>query len=321
MKEKVIIQGGHGGGNPLEIEYDIRFTITRSVFQVIIGAKFYDARQYLEKLMVGFKLCHLMSVGVDLYRAGMYNLFANGDTYQRYTRLSCYHDYIIHIYRWFDGRECEYVLNVFIEFRGTALQESFNNFLSVRKPEYVSPYQRDVMLIKSVYIDVVKSVYDWLSFVALGICLNLDDVDKVNGVRSPMYSLCKSVLVYKLFLTLQDMKCYVDTNRYVVVSIQDTDVLPKDSSNMDILYVLSVMSYCQDAINQAVNQCVGTVDCMTTVSFDTLYKKHEWDIPNEGIECPVRLFMRRVMLNDCIDVSDFYNRVHQYWCSLDTFNY
>ena len=318
MKEKVII---HGGGNPLEIEYDIRFTITRSVFQVIVGAKFYDARQYLEKLMVGFKLCHLMSVGVDLYRAGMYNLFANGDMYQRYTRISCYHDYIIHIYRWFDGRDCEYVLNVFIEFRSAALQESFNNFLSVRKPEYVSQYQSDVMLIKSLYISVIKDVYDWLSFVALGKSLNLDDVDKVNGVRSPMYSLCKSVLVYKLFLTLQDMKCYVDTNRYVVVSIQDTGVLPKDSSNMDILYVLSIMSYCQDAINQAVNQSVGTVDCMTTVSFDTLYKKHEWCIPYEGIECPVRLFMRRVMLNDCIDVSDFYNRVHSYWCSLDRFNY
>lgn len=321
MKEKVIIQGGPGS-TPLEIEYDIRFTVTRSGFQVIIGDKLYDARQYLEKLMVGFKLCHLLSVGADLHRADMYILFANGGTYQRYTRIVCYHDYIIHIYRWFDDRECEYVLNVFIEFRSTALQESFKNFISViSKIAYDFSFQSDVMCIKSVYIDVIKSVYDWLSFITLGMYLNLDDVDKVNGVRSPMYSLCKTVLVYKLFLTLQDMKCYVDTNRYVVVSIHDIGVLPKDSSNMDILYVLSVMSYCQDAINRVVNQYVGTVDCMTTVSFDTLYKKHEWNIPNEGIECPVSLFMRRVMLNDCIDVSDFYNRVHSYWCSLDRFNY
>ena len=115
------------------------------------------------------------------------------------------------------------------------------------------------------------------------------------------------------------MSYCADTNKYVVVSIRDRDVLPKDISNEDILYVLSIMDSYQSAVNLVVNEGVGTNDCMPTVVFNTLRKSYDY-VSFDVVECPVSVFTRKVMLNHCIDVSDFYKKVHQYWCSLDTFN-
>lgn len=315
MKEKVVLRDN---GLPIEIEYDFRMYITKSHFS-IINSKSKESRQFLEKLMVGFKLCHLMSVGIDLHRQDTFNLFTTSA--HRYTRLQC-RGYVIHLYRWLDGIYGDYVLTVYVELRDMSLQDAYNNFNRVMgMPVFNYEYQRDIITIKDIYVSVIRDVYEWLSFFILGIHLTIDDVDRVKGIKSSMYSLCKNMLVYKLLLRcLEDTSYCVDTNKYVVVSIRDRDSLSKDSSNGDILNVLSIMDYCQNAVNSVVNRGIGTADCMQTVTFDTLYKSKPYT-SFDVVECPVTVFTRRVMLNDCIDVSDFYKKVHQYWCNLDTFNY
>lgn len=315
MKEKVRL---NDGGLSVEIEYDFRIVVTRSQFS-IINSKSKASRQFLEKSMVGFGLCHLMSVGFDLHRVDTFSLFTNHA--HRYTRLR-YSGYVVHLYRWLDGVFGDYVLTVFVELQDISLQDAYKNFnKAIPMPAFNYEYQRDIIIIKSLYFTVIKDVYEWLSYFLLGIYLTASDIVRVDDSKSSMYSLCKDVLVYKVLLRcLEDTSYCVDTNKYVVVSIRDRDRLPKDSSNMDILNVLSIMDYCQNAVNSVVNRGVGTEDCMRTVTFHTLYKSKPYT-SFDVVECPVSVFTRKVMLNECIDVSDFYKKVHQYWCSLDTFNY
>ena len=73
MKEKVRL---NDGGLSVEIEYDFRIVVTKSQFS-IINSKSKASRQFLEKSMVGFNLCHLMSVGLDLHRVDTFNVFTN----------------------------------------------------------------------------------------------------------------------------------------------------------------------------------------------------------------------------------------------------
>ena len=314
MKEKVRLQNG---GISVEIEYDFRIVVTRSQFS-IINSKSKASRQFLEKSMVGFNLCHLMSVGFDLHRVDTFSLFT--DSAYCYTRLR-YSGYVVHLYRWLDGIFGDYVLTVFVELQDIELQDAYKNFnKAISMPAFNYEYQRDIITIKSLYFTVIKDVYEWLSYFLLGIYLTASDIVRVDGSKSSMYSLCKNTLMYKLFLRLQDMSYCADTNKYVVVSIRDRDVLPKDISNEDILYVLSIMDSYQSAVNRVVNEGVGTNDCMPTVVFNTLRKSYDY-ASFDVVECPVSVFTRKVMLNYCIDVSDFYKKVHQYWCSLDTFNY
>lgn len=315
MKEKVRLQDG---GLSVEIEYDFRIVITRSQFSVV-SSKSKASRQFLEKSMVGFNLCHLMSVGLDLHRVDMFSLFTNSA--HRYTRIQ-YSGYVVHLYRWLDGVFGDYVLTVFVELQDISLQDAYKNFnKAIPMPAFNYEYQRDSITIKSIYLDVIKDVYEWLSYFLLGIYLTASDIVRVDGSKSSMYSLCKDVLVYKVLLRcLEDTSYCVDTNKYVVVSIRDRDRLSKDISNEDILYVLSIMDSYQSAVNRVVNEGVGTNDCMRTVVFNTLRKSYDY-VSFDVLECPVSVFTRKVMLNHCIDVSDFYKKVHQYWCSLDTFNY
>lgn len=314
MKEKVKLQDG---GTSIEIEYDFRIVVTRSQFS-IINSKSKESRQFLEKSMVGFNLCHLMSVGFDVHRVDTFSLFTNSA--HRYTRLQ-YSGYVVHLYRWLDGVYGDYVLTVFVELWDISFQDAYRNFnKSISMPAFNYEYQRDIITIKSIYFVIIKDVYEWLSYFLLGIYINASDIVRVNGSKSSMYSLCKNTLVYKLFLRLRDVSYCADTNKYVIVSIRGDDVLPKDISNEDILNVLSIMDSYQSAVNRVVNDGVGTEDCMSTVVFNTLRKSYDY-VSFDVVECPVSVFTRKVMLNYCIDVSDFYNKVHQYWCSLDTFNY
>lgn len=314
MKEKVRL---NDGGLSVEIEYDFRIVVTRSQFS-IINSKSKASRQFLEKSMVGFNLCHLMSVGLDLHRVDTFNVSTNSA--HRYTRIQ-YSGYVVHLYRWLDGVFGDYVLTVFVELQDISLQDAYKNFnKAIPMPAFNYEYQRDIITIKSLYFTVIKDVYEWLSYFLLGIYLTASDIVRVDGSKSSMYSLCKNTLMYTLFLRLQDMSYCADTNKYVVVSIRDRDVLPKDISNEDILYVLSIMDSYQSAVNRVVNEGVGTEDCMPTVVFNTLRKSYDY-VSFDVVECPVSVFTRKVMLNYCIDVSDFYKKVHAYWCSLDTFNY
>lgn len=261
MKEKVRL---NDGGLSVEIEYDFRIVVTRSQFS-IINSKSKASRQFLEKSMVGFNLCHLMSVGLDLHRVDTFNVFTNSA--HRYTRIQ-YSGYVVHLYRWLDGVLGDYVLTVFVELQDISLQDAYKNFnKAIPMPAFNYEYQRDIITIKSLYFTVIKDVYEWLSYFLLGIYLIASDIVRVDGSKSSMYSLCKNTLMYKLFLRLQDMSYCADTNKYVVVSIRDRDVLPKDISNEDILYVLSIMDSYQSAVNRVVNEGVGTNDCMPTVVF------------------------------------------------------
>lgn len=314
MKEKVRLQNG---GVSVEIEYDFRIVVTRSQFSVV-NSKSKASRQFLEKSMVGFNLCHLMSVGFDLHCVDTFSLFT--DSAYSYTRLR-YSGYVVHLYRWLDGIFGDYVLTVFVELQDIALQDAYKNFnKAISMPAFNYEYQRDIITIKSLYFTVINDVYEWLAYFLLGIYITVDDITRVNGCKSSMYSLCKNTLMYKLFLRLQDVSYCADTNKYVIVSIRDRDVLPKDISNEDILNVLSIMNLYQSAVNRVVNEGVGTNDCMPTVIFGTLYKP-DYNVSFDEVKCPVSVFTRKVMLNYCIDVSDFYKKVHQYWCNLNTFNY